>query len=92
MRALVPLLFIALPAFAQEEPPCGDRADIVAGLAETYGETALATALSSDGLIIEIFNDAEDGSWTILATGPNAPTCIVSVGEMWSFIPKGAPL
>jgi hypothetical protein len=73
-------LFIAMPAFAQD--PCGDRAEIIAKLAESYDETASATAL----------NSARTGTWTILATGPNGPTCIVSMGEMWTFVPQGAPL
>jgi hypothetical protein len=90
MRALVPLLFIALPALAQE-PPCGDRAEMVANLAGKYGEAASALGLSSEGLILEIFNSDRTGTWTILSTGPDGETCIVAVGEMWFFVPQGAP-
>jgi len=69
------------PRFARHAT-CGDRAELLAQLAERYDETPQALGLSYDGGVLEVLVSPE-GGWTILVTYPLRPTCIVAVGEGW---------
>ena len=69
---------------------CGDRAEIIKGLGQKYGETAHAVGLTNSGGVMEIFTSLEKGTWTILITNPGRPTCVAGAGEGWEDAPKGS--
>lgn len=74
----------ALPASAQMA--CGPRAAIVAALAAKYHETRSGVGLSSRGAIIELFV-SEQGTWTMLLSGPGGMSCVVETGTNWEGQP-----
>jgi hypothetical protein len=59
---------------------CGDRANIVADLEQHYSEEPMAVGQVDGNAVVEILV-SDSGSWTILATGTDGVSCIVSAGE-----------
>ena len=99
MRALIlaaGVILAALPAVAQQmSMMCLARADVVARLAETYGEVQQFMALSNGpGDMVEMFGNPETGSWTLLLTSPQGVSCLMAAGAMWEAVtppPSGDP-
>lgn len=59
---------------------CGDREQMVADLGAQFNETPMAVGQVDGNAVVEILV-SELGSWTILATGTDGTSCIVSTGE-----------
>lgn len=59
---------------------CGERHEVVAELSQQYNETPMAVGQVDGNAVVEILV-SETGSWTILATGTDGKSCIVSAGE-----------
>lgn len=88
MVALLAVLFISLTAFA---PPvhamsCGDRIDGITELKDRYGEEPAAMGLTSSGEVIELFI-SENGTFTIITTGPDGLSCLMLSGDSWESMP-----
>ncbi len=85
VRAVVALcLAAATPvAEAQTRSACADRTQVVARLAEKYGETLQSMGLQQSDAIMEIYASEETGTWTILVTRPDGQACLVAAGRMW---------
>jgi hypothetical protein len=64
---------------------CGDRDQILDGLAQAHEETPQALGLSGDGGVIEVLV-SPGGGWTMLITYPRRPTCVVATGEAWQML------
>lgn len=61
---------------------CGTRNDIVKQLSDQFKEQPQAVGMVDKSAVLEIFvSDA--GTWTILATGTDGNSCILSAGEGW---------
>ena len=64
------------------QPICGQRDEIVKSLSEQFKERPQAVGVVDKNAVMEIFvSDA--GSWTIIATGTDGNSCLVSSGEGW---------
>lgn len=78
---------LAVPAPAQEAAPalssCGPRAEIVAQLAQKWGERRVGAGLQNRGMVTEVFASPETGTWTILQTRPDGVACARAAGEAW---------
>lgn len=59
---------------------CGDREQVVSELRQTFSEAPMAVGQVDGNAVVEIFA-SEEGSWTILATGTDGVSCILSAGE-----------
>ena len=59
---------------------CGQREQLVADLEQQFSEQAMAVGQVDSNAVVEIFV-SETGSWTIIATGTDGLSCIVSAGE-----------
>lgn len=59
---------------------CGEREQMVQDLEHQFSETPMAVGQVDGQAIVEILV-SETGSWTILATGTDGRSCIVSAGE-----------
>ena len=59
---------------------CGDRDQVVADLQQIYREAPMAVGQVDGNAVVEIFA-SDNGSWTILATGTDGVSCIISAGE-----------
>jgi len=92
LRALISLCLAAATPYAEAETapsPCAARKEVVARLAERYGETLRSVGLNRDNALLEVYASEETGSWTILLTDPAGRACLVASGEMWE--PNAAP-
>lgn len=67
----------------QNGPTCGPREVLVRFLAENFSETRIGMGLSTLGALVELFG-SKAGTWTILVTGPDGPTCSVAAGNSWN--------
>jgi hypothetical protein len=83
------LLLACLPAFAQPAQ-CGSRAAILRSLAVQYGEAIVGTGINHAGRLVEILT-GPTGTWTIIVTQANGPTCLVTSGDGWIFHPPVTP-
>ena len=66
--------------------PCGARAEILAQLADSYHESRRAIGLAANNTLLEIFASEDSGSFTILATVPGGPTCLIAAGEKFEAV------
>jgi hypothetical protein len=75
-------LVMLMPAAANAQvPPCGPRAEIIAGLTgERYGERFVANGIDSTE-ITEFWGNPVTGSWTITGTDANGRTCLRAAGQ-----------
>ena len=75
-----------LPAAAQGNPNCADRAQVLQRLASTYGESRQSVGLAANNTVVELFASAETGSWTITVTLPSGLTCLVAAGQGYEHV------
>lgn len=90
VRAAISLLMLvetpyaeAVDRSASAATACAARKDIVAKLAERYGETLQSIGLNRDNGLMEVYASEKTGSWTILLTKPDGVACLVASGGMW---------
>lgn len=70
----------ALATAVPEQQLCAQRDRLVRDLAQLFDETPLAVGQVDNQAVVEIFASGS-GSWTILATGTDGVSCIVTAGE-----------
>ena len=80
--ATASLAAIAIPAGAQAENLCGARTEIVSKLSAHYKEIPTAVGMVDKNAVLEIFV-SDNGTWTIIATGTDGNSCVLSSGEGW---------
>lgn len=81
--ALAALAAFAFPAAAADNQNlCGARIDIVQKLSTHYKEQPAAVGMVDKNAVLEIFV-SNDGTWTIIATGTDGKSCVLSSGEGW---------
>jgi hypothetical protein len=61
---------------------CGDRTMMVGKLAQEFKENPMAIGMVDQSAVLEIFV-SDQGTWTILATGTDGTSCVLSAGEGW---------
>jgi hypothetical protein len=90
LPALLALALIAVPAGqpAVAAQLCGERSEILRKLEQAHAEIPQALGLTTDGAVIEVLVSPK-GGWTILATYPKRPTCVIAVGKAWETLPIG---
>jgi hypothetical protein len=59
---------------------CADRAEMVRSLSDKFKENPTAVGQIDGSAVIEVFV-SEKGSWTILATGTDGKSCVLSAGD-----------
>ena len=84
---VVAALGIAMvPGLAQaQQMPCAERDLILSKLGQDYAEQPVSLGLSSTGTLVEILA-SEGGSWTLIYTRPDGPSCVIATGESWKNI------
>lgn len=70
------------PQLDMETQQCASRADMVQALGETFQESQTAQGVINPDVVMEVFV-SEQGTWTILATGTDGNSCVISAGEGW---------
>ncbi len=61
---------------------CAPRDIVMARLAQSHSEKPMSLGITASGALLEVLVGPE-GTWTIVVTVPNGPTCLVSHGESW---------
>lgn len=87
IKALSTALAIALfaaPVAAQQQ--CGPRERFVQVMAERFGEARQVMAMTSNGMVLEIFANVEKGNWTALVSRPDGQSCVVAAGEQYQHM------
>ena len=79
--AAVGASLLSVSASAQENL-CGNRGDIVSKLSEHYKEIPTAVGVVDKNAVLEVFVSG-DGTWTIIATGTDGNSCVLSSGDGW---------
>lgn len=80
-----------LPQQAQQAPAgetadmlalsmCGERQQVLSALKQQFSEDPMAVGQVDDQAVMEILV-SDTGTWTILATGTDGVSCILSAGE-----------
>lgn len=83
--AIMALSMATLPAQAQRVA-CGPGPGLVAHLEKEWGEEPAVVALDAAGRMVRILANPETGTWSILITGPDGPTCLIQHGSAWEQI------
>ncbi|MGR3714965.1 MAG: hypothetical protein ACU0A6_17800 [Shimia sp.] len=78
-------------AQTQRQAHCAARTDVIARLADRYGETRQALGLAQQGAVIEIFASDTTGTWTITVTAPNGTSCLVASGQAFERLSEALP-
>jgi hypothetical protein len=71
---------------AAEPSTCGAREAVLERLSARYDEQPVSLGVTATGSLLEVLA-SPSGSWTIIVTIPNGPTCLVSSGEGWRSAP-----
>ncbi len=80
-------------AVARGQESCMSHEEAVAWLDERYGEQVIGRGLADQGRVMfEIFTGPK-GTWTLLVSTPEGPSCIIADGFDWQQLtprPKDA--
>jgi hypothetical protein len=82
---IITLVFTATAAMAEESVTCGKRDVLLRQLSSNFQEGPVGIGLSESGAVVELLTSA-NGSWTLIATKPKGPTCLLGTGEGWQSI------
>ena len=84
-------LAVAAAPEAEAQSRCGAREKIVAHLAAKYGEQQRSVGIQGGGEVIEIYTNADSGTWTIILTNTRGMSCLMAAGEAFQQLtPKTA--
>ena len=83
MRTLIAAAMLAGLTTSASALVCGPHTIIVDTLAEKHGETRVASGVSSNGALVEVFASEDGSTWTVVVTGPTGMPCLVLDGEFW---------
>lgn len=74
---------------------CDTREAILATLQRRYGEAQQSYGYSPDWRsVVEIWSNADTGTWTLLVSGANGRSCVIGSGDAWGAVdaePAGDP-
>lgn len=77
------IVLTGLSAPAQAQAPCDQRAKIVSVLLQQFDESQVASGITPNGELLEVFASPVRGSWTILLSMPTGKSCLIATGEDW---------
>ncbi len=87
-KILVNLIAVSALALSSSSafavPACGARDEIVKQLAEEFKENPQAVGVVNKNAVIEVFV-SENGTWTIIASGTDGNSCVLSTGDSWEI-------
>lgn len=97
LSAALVAVFLCLTSTAFAQSACGERAIVLAKLAENHGEEVRIRAVSERGLMMEITVNEESGSYSVLLTQPGGVTCLADAGYSFETVepvakPKGTAM
>ncbi|SHI98087.1 hypothetical protein SAMN05444000_10497 [Shimia gijangensis] len=85
------LLVLAADQVAAQNRNCAPRDVVLERLSNAYGETRQSIGLGANNAVVEVFA-SETGSWTIIVTFPDGPTCLVASGLAYETLAEALPV
>jgi hypothetical protein len=82
-------LLTALPAYAQQQMPCLDRAQMYVVLTERYEEMPVVRGIASETIVFELLINPDTKTWSVLLNTPEDVACLVWHGTQIQFLEKG---
>lgn len=86
----LPLFAAAFAPAAATAGPCYPRDELLALLAERYGEQPAGAGIAA-GNLVELLTRPDGASWTILIIRPDGTACPAAAGEGWTDLRGSAP-
>lgn len=88
-------LSLFLPVEVTAQLLCGNHGEVIETLEKRFQEKMVALGITAEGYLMEILTSSE-GTWTILYTAPNKPTCVIDTGDGFELLKelkelKGSP-
>jgi hypothetical protein len=80
--AMISLPAVLAPGIANAQQACAPRAQIVAKLSQDFREQQQAVGVVNAQAVLEIYV-SNAGTWTIIATGIDGNSCVISAGKDW---------
>ena len=90
LLAAVPFCLCSTALMAQADPQCARRDQVVATLADRYGESRQAIGLAANATVMEIYA-SDSGSWTITITMPDGMVCLLASGGYFETLQQAPP-
>ena len=56
----------------------------------TYDEAPVSLGLQANGNLLQVFNSARSGSWTIVSTSPDGMACILTADRNWEDLKQAS--
>lgn len=85
LAAVLSAALFALPVKAQ--PQCNTHDEVQSQLAKKYNEHPISAGVTHNGGLIEVYATEDGATWSIVISGPNGVSCLVSSGEGWRALP-----
>lgn len=76
---------------APSQGACAPRMVIAEQLEARFREARVGAGLMPDGSVIEIWANAETGTWTIFRATPDGMSCLLAAGTSWQDDPAKHP-
>jgi hypothetical protein len=70
---------------------CGERAHVMAVLADKYRETRRGMGIAGASGVVELFSSDDTGSWTVTVSLPDGRTCLLASGTGWETLNEELP-
>ena len=88
MKTLFGIATLALvaschPVAAQQQPKCMETQAAYNDLSTRYGERRVSIAATPDGAMIELWANDTGRGWTMIITGPDGISCLLTAGQGW---------
>jgi hypothetical protein len=80
--AMLSIPAVLAPGAASAQQACAPRGQIVAKLAQDFREHQQAVGVVNEQAVLEVYVSGA-GTWTIIATGTDGNSCVVSAGKDW---------
>ena len=84
--ALLALSLAAGGAAVDAQVVCAPHDKIAAALKQNFAEEVRAAGITSGGALIEIYTSPR-GTWTVVLTAPDGPSCLMADGVDWQMLP-----
>lgn len=84
------LMVLAADQLVAETQNCAPRDVVLHRLSTGYGETRQSIGLGANNAVVEVFA-SNTGSWSIIVTFPEGPTCLVASGQAYETLAEISP-
>lgn len=74
-----------------QQAQCAPTAQVLDALVNKYGEQQITHGATPSGAIIQVWANAETGTWSAIVHRPDGVSCLVASGDSFEFSAPGDP-